>query len=228
MPDLFPPISFFKSNHSRVLFLVSQRCHSIKPPFFPAITPEKFGRQLKKIRLPFGNKGLVSSMLDIQLVDSFFRSDPNPSTSERAGLHFPSAFFGEITLMWLRHNMCFFFHGNPTNWYALHLARCKMHICRWPKNGSHHFLLLLHKLNQQSKPSNFTRNKLDNWNPVFFFFPRTLFSFHPFPQSPWFSSPEWSSFLVMPKRFGPGCKPRRLLKLDCMDYRPSMGSKETP
>ena len=179
MPDLFPPISFFKSNHSRVLFLVSQRCHSIKPPFFPAITPEKFGRQLKKIRLPFGNKGLVSSMLDIQLVDSFFRSDPNPSTSERAGLHFPSAFFGEITLMWLRHNMCFFFHGNPTNWYALHLARCKMHICRWPKNGSHHFLLLLHKLNQQSKPSNFTRNKLDK--SCFFFFPERYFHSIPFP-----------------------------------------------
>ena len=33
---------------------------------------------------------------------------------------------------------------------------------------------------------------------------------------------------MMPKPFGPGCKPRRLLKLDCMDYRPSMGSLETP
>ena len=123
MPSLFPPISFLRTHTLEGPYFSEPKVSFNQASLFPAITPEKFGRQLKTIRLPFGNKGLFSSMLDIQLVDSFFPSDPNPSTSERAGLHFPSAFFGEITLMWLRHNMCFFPRQSNK---LIRIASCKM------------------------------------------------------------------------------------------------------
>lgn len=177
MPALFPPISFLRTHTLEGPYFSEPKVSFNQASLFPAITPEKFGRQLKTIRLPFGNKGLFSSMLGIQLVDSYF---PDGSKSVNIGegwSPFSIRIFWGNHLDLLRHKRCFFFffsHGNRTNWYTLHLARCKMHICRWPKNGSHHFCLLLHKLNQQSKPSNFTRNKL-NKSCFLFFFANVMF-----------------------------------------------------
>lgn len=176
MPALFPPISFLRTHTLEGPCFSEPKVSFNQASLFPAITPEKFGRQLKTIRLPFGNKGLFSSMLGIQLVDSYF---PDGSKSVNIGegwSPFSIRIFWGNHLDLLRHKRCFFFsHGNRTNWYTLHLARCKMHICKMAKKRKPlACFLLLHKLNQQSKPSNFTGNKLDK-SCFLFFFPNVVF-----------------------------------------------------
>lgn len=125
MPALFPPISFLRTHTLEGPYFSEPKVSFNQASLFPAITPEKFGRQLKTIRLPFGNKGLFSSMLGIQLVDSYF---PDGSKSVNIGegwSPFSIRIFWGNHLDLSRHKRCFFFFPRQSN-KLIHIASCKM------------------------------------------------------------------------------------------------------
>lgn len=132
MPALFPPISFLRTHTLEGPYFSEPKVSFNQASLFSSNNPWKVWKTIEDDPASFWKQRPIFIYVGHSVVSRVIQI-----RRHRRGLrlHFPSAFFwgNNFDLLWLRHKRCFFFHGNRTNWYTLHLARCKMHICKMAK-----------------------------------------------------------------------------------------------